>query len=256
MVNTSNNRPEDLFSRHYILPEIGKNGQAVLLRSHVAIVGVGAVGSRTAEFLCRTGIGRLTLIDFDCVEFSNLARQTLYTWGEAEKCVPKVEAARRHLNQIIPTCQVFPVNEKLTSENISSLLKSSDVIADGTDNIGTRYLINDYCHQTRKPWVYAGAVATKASVFPILPDGACLRCAFPEPPPKSALPIAADAGILAASTSIAAARASTLILRILLNDKPDQFWETWDIWTGSVSRLSIANLKKAGGNKKCPLCEV
>ncbi|MCX6645270.1 MAG: HesA/MoeB/ThiF family protein [bacterium] len=251
----NSNKPEDLFSRHYILPEIGRNGQAILLRSHVAIVGVGAVGSRIAEFLIRTGVGRLTLIDFDRVEFSNLSRQTLYTWEEAEKNVPKVEAARRHLNEIIPTCQVFPINEKITSENISSLLKSADIIADGTDNIGTRYLINDYCRQARKPWVYAGVVATKASVFPVLPDGACLRCAFPEPPPKSALPVAADAGILAASTSIAGARASTLILRILLHDKPEQFWETWDIWAGTVSRLSIADLKKAGGNQKCPLCD-
>ena len=251
----SDNKPEDLFSRHYILPEIGRDGQAILLRSHVAIVGLGAVGSRTAEFLCRTGIGRLTLIDFDNVEFSNLSRQTLYTWTEAEKCVPKVEAARRHLNEIIPTCQVFPVNEKVTTDNIVTILKSADIIADGTDNIETRYLINDYCRQVGKPWVYAGAVATKASVFPVLTGGACLRCVFPEPPPKSALPIAADAGILAASTSIAGARSSTLILRILLSDTPEQIWETWDVWSGTVSRMSIDDLKRAGGNQKCPICD-
>lgn len=255
MTYERDNKPEDLFLRHYILPEIGRDGQAILLSSHVAIVGVGAVGSRTAEFLCRTGIGRLTLIDFDRVEFSNLSRQTLYTWEEAEKGVPKAEAARRHLNRIIPTAQVFPVNEKLNEENIREILKGADVVADGTDNIDTRYLINDYCREARKPWVYAGAVATKASVFPVLPGSACLRCAFPEPPPKSALPIAADAGILAASTSIAGARASTLILRILLNDRPEQYWETWDIWSGTVSRLSIDDLKKAGGNQKCPLCD-
>jgi adenylyltransferase/sulfurtransferase len=252
---TTENKPEDVCSRHFILPQIGRDGQAILLKSHVAIVGVGAVGSRTAEFLCRAGVGRLTIIDSDRVEFSNLSRQTLYTWEEAVKQIPKVEAARRHLNEIIPTCQVFPVNEKLTEDNIDRILKSADVVTDGTDNIEARYLINDYCHRVGKPWVYAGAVGTKSAVFPILPGGACFRCAFPEPPPKSALPVAADAGIMAASTSVSGARASTLVLKILLGDTPEQVWETWDIWEGTVSTMTIEDLKKAGGDEKCPLCD-
>jgi len=234
---------DDLFSRHHLLPEIGHRGQAILLRSHVTVVGVGAVGSRIAELLCRSGVGRLTLIDSDFVEFSNLPRQTLYTWIDAERRIPKAEAARRQLNTIMPTCQVFPHVKELKTRNVDRLLRGADVVADGTDNIETRYLINDWCVENDVPWVYAGAVGMRASVFPVLDKAGCLRCAFPEPPPTEALPTASQAGVLAATTAIAASRASTLVLRILLGDLPDPIWETWDIWNGTISRLSLDDLK-------------
>jgi molybdopterin/thiamine biosynthesis adenylyltransferase len=237
--------PDDLFSRHHLLPEIGRDGQAALLRSHVAIVGVGAVGSRTAELLCRAGVGRLTLIDHDYVEFSNLPRQTLYTWLDAEQGMPKAEAARRQLNGIMPTCQVFAYVGDLNEDNIDSLLAGADAVADGTDNIETRYLINDWCVEHEIPWVYAGAVGMKASVFPVLGKDRSLRTAFPEPPPAESLPTATQAGVLAATTAMAASRASTLILRILLGDPPDSVWETWDVWNGTISRLSLDYLKKS-----------
>ena len=236
---------DNLFSRHHLLPEIGRDGQAVLLRSHVVVVGVGAVGSRIAELLCRAGVGRLTLIDRDIVEFSNLPRQTLYTWLDAEQAIPKVEAARRQLNCIIPTCQVYPQVVELSEDNVDSLLAGADAVADGTDNIETRYIIDDWCTGNGIPWVYAGAVGMKASVFPVLGKDKCLRSAFPDPPPVDSLPTATQAGVFAATTAIAASRASTLILRILLGDPPDSVWETWDVWNGTISRLSLDDLKKA-----------
>jgi len=245
---------DDVFSRHYLLPEIGRDGQARLLRAHVALVGVGAVGSRIAELLCRAGVGRLTLVDSDAVEFSNLHRQTLYTWQDAERSVPKAEAARRQLNCVMPTVQVFPHVARLDITNVGDLLKGADVVADGTDNIETRYVVNDWCVMHDVPWVYAGAVGTKASVFPVRGKNACLRCAFPSPPDRKSLPTAADAGVIGAATAIAAARASTLVMRFILNDPPEPVWETWDVWTGGCSSLPLESLRRAHGNGNCPLC--
>ncbi len=245
---------DDIFSRHYLLPEIGRDGQAKLLRSHVAVVGVGAVGSRISELLCRAGVGTLSLMDDDVVEFSNLPRQTLYTWLDAENSIAKPEAARRQLNTIMPTCRIFPRVKRLDTETINDLLVGVDIVADGTDDIETRYLINDWCVQHGIPWVYAGAVGTKASVFPVTGKGACLRCAFPDPPSGESVPTANDIGVIAAATAIAAARSSTLVLRFLLGDIPESVFETFDVWSGEWSSLSIENLRIAHG-KPCPICD-
>jgi molybdopterin-synthase adenylyltransferase len=242
---SDNSNINSIFSRQLHLPQIGPDGQHALLCSHVAIVGAGAVGSRIAELLCRTGVGRLTLIDNDSVEYSNLPRQTLYTWADAEKSIHKAEAARRALNCIMPACQVFPKIERLNKENIDMLLGGAHVVSDGTDNVETRYLINDWCVENGVPWVYAGAAGTKASVFPIVRKDANLRSVFPDPPDKVSVPTALEVGIIAAAPSMAAVRASTLILRILLNDMPEPIWETWDVWIGQHSFMSIDQLKES-----------
>ena len=174
--------PNSLFSRQLLLPEIGPGGQHALTCAHVAVVGLGAVGGRTAELLCRAGVGRLTIIDRDFVEFSNLPRQILYTWKDAEQTCPKPETFRRHLNEIMPSCHVYPKMLSLSETNVDEILHGAHVVADGTDNMETRYIINDWCVANDVPWVYAGAVGTKASVFPILGKGGCLRCVFPNPP--------------------------------------------------------------------------
>jgi len=248
------NTPSDVFSRQFLLPEIGREGQVLLLSSHVFVVGVGAVGSRIAEMLARMGVGRLTLIDHDHVDFSNLSRQTLYTWSDAENSIPKAEAARRQINSILPTCQVFPVVEKLDAGNIAERLKGAYVVADGTDDIDTRYLINDWCIENQVPWVYAGAVGTKASVFPVIEKNACLRCAFPEPPDRDSLPTANEAGVIASATSMAAVRSSALILRILLGDFPDPIFETYDVWNGTCSSMTLQTLRASHGDTPCPVC--
>jgi len=241
---------DDVFSRHHILPEIGRTGQAFLLRAHVAIVGVGAVGSRTAEILARAGIGRITLIDSDVVEYSNLQRQTLYTWDDARLGNPKAEAARRHLNRIMPTCQVYPHSVRLDETNIDEILPGAHIVADGTDNIETRYLVNDWCVRNRIPWVYAGAVGTKSSVYPVLNGYPCLRCLFPVQPDRADLPTADDSGVIAAATAVSAARLSSLVMRIIINDLPEPVLETWDVWNGTVS--SVHALKIA--ESRCEVC--
>jgi len=246
---------DEIFSRHYLLPELGREKQAMLLRSHVAIVGVGAVGGRTAEILVRAGIGTLTIIDSDIVEFSNLQRQTLYTWGDAEKRTEKPETFRRRLNEIMPTCRIFPKYARLTEENVGGLFKGADIVADGTDNIKTRYIVNDWCVRNGVPYIYAGAVGTRASIFPVLGKHGCLRCVLPVPPDPSALPTAGDVGIIAAAPAVAAARSSTLVLRLLTGDIPEPRWETYDVWHGTHSSMSLEMLKKHHGSEKCELCD-
>ena len=246
---------DDIFSRQILLKEIGPDGQAKLLRSHLVIVGVGATGSRIAELACRAGIGRLTIIDRDIVEFSNLSRQTLYTWQDAQNMLPKAEAARRHLNEIMPTCQVVPRVADLIADNAHMFLHGADIVADGTDNLETRYLINDWCISNKVPWVYAGAVGTEASVFPVLKTGGCLRCIFPDPPKAGTLPTCDTVGVLNAAAAIAAARSFSLIARILLGDTPDPVWETWDAWSGTHAGIPLKKMRSADAERKCPLCD-
>jgi len=216
---------------------------------------VGAVGGAIAEQLVRAGVGRITIIDRDFVDFSNLTRQTLYTWTDAEKVMPKAEAARRHLNEIIPSCQVFPRIVDLNPDNIHFMLKGAHVIADGTDNMETRYLINDWCITERVPWVYSGAVGVEASTFPILGKNKCFRCIFPEPPPPGTLPTCDTAGVLGSATSVAASHASTLIIRILLGDYPEPILRTWNVWDGTQASITSEKMLAANSDKRCPLCD-
>ena len=249
-----NPAPESLFSRQLLLPQIGRGGQHALSCAHVAIVGLGAVGSRTAELLCRAGVGRLTLIDRDFVEFSNLPRQTLYTWSDAEQTMPKVEAARRHLNRIMPGCSVFPRHASLGETNVGELLGGAQVVADGTDNLETRYIVNDWCVSNAVPWVYAGAVGTRASVFPVLGSGACLQCFFPDQPRPEDVPGCDPEGVLGTAAALAAAQSATLVIRIIVGDPPDPVWRTWDVWTGEQSSIDVRKLKASRG-RACPLCD-
>jgi molybdopterin-synthase adenylyltransferase len=254
MTHDNSSSINNVFSRQILVPQIGSSGQHALECAHAAVVGVGAVGSRIAELLCRAGVGRLTLIDRDYVEFSNLPRQTLYTWSDAEQTLWKSEAARRHLNGIMPKCCVYPKHASLGVTNVDNLLSSVDIIADGTDNVETRYIVNDWCIAHGIPWVYAGAVGTKASVFPVLGKGRCLRCVFPEPPRLEDVPTCDPEGVLGTATALAAAQSATLVLRIILGDLPEPLWRTWDIWTGEYSSITIESLVKANGNLVCPVC--
>lgn len=243
----------DIFSRQIVLPQIGSEGQIALARAHAAIVGAGAVGSRTAELLCRAGVGRITVIDRDFVEFSNLPRQTLYTWNDAEKTLPKVEAARRHLNKIMPSCLVYPKHASLGEKNVDELLALKHIVADGTDNLETRYIVNDWCIRNGVPYIYAGAVGTRASVFPVLGKGGCLRCAWPEPPRFEDTPTCDPEGVLNSATSLAASLSATMVIRIIVGNPPEPLWQTIDVWTGEVSSLSIEQIK-ISNQMPCKIC--
>ncbi len=151
---------------------LGQEGQALISNKTVCIVGIGALGTVSAELLTRTGIGKLILIDSDKVEESNLHRQLLYTKKDIHR--PKVSAARTYLESINPNIKIETHEGRLTADNLSLL--RSNLILDGTDNLETRFLINDFAVKHQIPWIYAGAIQTRGFVFSIIPNQPCFEC--------------------------------------------------------------------------------
>ncbi|HZT74280.1 MAG TPA: ThiF family adenylyltransferase [Terriglobales bacterium] len=167
------------YSRQMLFAPLGRAGQERLRRAHAAIVGCGALGSTQADLLARAGIGRLTLVDRDYVEASNLQRQRLYDEADARESLPKATAAARHLRHINSEVEIMPRAEDLNAGNIEDLLAGAEIILDGTDNLDTRYLLNDYAVARRLPWIYGAVVGAYGTTFTIRPgETACLECLF------------------------------------------------------------------------------
>jgi adenylyltransferase/sulfurtransferase len=183
------------YSRHFLLSEVGEQGQAKLLDAKVLLVGAGGLGSPTALYLAAAGVGTLGLVDHDVVDLSNLQRQILHTNDRIG--VPKVESARQTLTALNPDIQVIGYQERLSSENVMRLIQDYDVIVDGCDNFPTRYLVNDACVMTGKPNVHGSIFQFEGQASVFYPGkGPCYRCLFPEPPPPGAAPSCAEAGVL------------------------------------------------------------
>jgi adenylyltransferase/sulfurtransferase len=183
------------YSRHLILPEVGLEGQKKLKAARVLAVGTGGLGSPLAVYLAAAGVGTIGLVDFDVVDDSNLHRQILFGTSDVGK--PKLSVAVRRLKELNPNVEVVPFEERLTSENALGILRDFDVVADGTDNFPTRYLVNDACVLTGKPNVYASIFRFEgqASVF-WAAKGPCYRCLYSEPPPPGLVPSCAEGGVL------------------------------------------------------------
>jgi sulfur-carrier protein adenylyltransferase/sulfurtransferase len=183
------------YSRHLILPEVGLAGQRRLKASSVLIVGTGGLGSPLALYLAAAGVGRIGLVDFDRVDASNLQRQILY--GTSNVGAPKLEAAKTRLRDLNPGVRVDLHEARLDSSNALEILKGYDVVADGTDNFPTRYLVNDACALLGKPNVYGSIFRFEgqASVFDAR-RGPCYRCLYPDPPPPGLVPSCAEGGVL------------------------------------------------------------
>ena len=189
-------QPELLrYSRHLSLPEFGPAAQERLKNTRVLCIGTGGLGSPLALYLAAAGVGTLGLVDFDVVDYTNLQRQIIHTTPDVGR--PKVESANEKVAAINPFVKVEPINAKLTSTNALSLFANYDIIADGTDNFATRYLVNDACVLTGKPNVYASVFRFEgqASVF-ATESGPCYRCLYPEPPPPGMVPSCAEGGVL------------------------------------------------------------
>jgi adenylyltransferase/sulfurtransferase len=183
------------YSRHFLLPEVGEQGQAKLLDAKVLLVGAGGLGSPTAFYLAAAGVGTLGLVDHDVVDLSNLQRQILHTNDRIG--VPKVESARQTLTALNPDIQVIGYQERLSAENVMRLIQDYDVIVDGCDNFPTRYLVNDACVMAGKPNVHGSIFQFEGQASVFYPGkGPCYRCLFPEPPPPGAAPSCAEAGVL------------------------------------------------------------
>jgi len=171
------------YSRQILFAPLGVSGQRALRTSHVALVGCGALGSTQAGLLARAGVGRLTLIDRDYVEASNLQRQSLFEETDALEALPKAVAAARRLHAINSEVEVRPQVADLTPENVHALLGDASVILDGTDNFETRYLLNDFSVAEGRPWIYGAVVGAQGVTFTVLPgESACLECIFAAQP--------------------------------------------------------------------------
>jgi adenylyltransferase/sulfurtransferase len=203
------------YSRHLLIPEVGLDGQRKLKASSVLVIGTGGLGSPVALYLAAAGIGRIGLVDYDVVDFSNLQRQVIHgTSGIGEL---KVESARRRMLDLNPDIQVDVYNEPFTSANAMQIAESYDLIIDGTDNFPTRYLTNDLCVLSGKPNVYGSIYRFdgQVSVFDAR-RGPCYRCLFPEPPPPGLVPSCAEGGVLGVLPGTIGTLQATEAIKVLL----------------------------------------
>jgi len=183
------------YSRHLIMPEVGMEGQLKLKAARVLLIGSGGLGAPLGLYLTAAGVGHIGLVDFDVVDFTNLQRQV--TFGTSDVGKPKADAAKARLTNLNPDVQIVTYETKLTSENALELFRDYDIIADGTDNFPTRYLVNDACILLGKPNVYGSIFRFEGQVTIFgMPDGPCYRCLYPEPPPPGLVPSCAEGGVL------------------------------------------------------------
>ena len=183
------------YSRHLIMPEVGMEGQLKLKKAKVLCIGAGGLGSPLALYLAAAGVGRLGIVDFDVVDFTNLQRQVIH--GTADVGKPKLASAKESIREINPNVEVVGYETRLTSENALDLFSDFDIIVDGTDNFPTRYLVNDACVLLGKPNVYGSIFRFEGQVSVFYArEGPCYRCLYPEPPPPGLVPSCAEGGVL------------------------------------------------------------
>lgn len=203
------------YSRHLLLPEVGLDGQRRLKGARVLLVGAGGLGSPLALYLAAAGVGHIGLVDFDVVDVTNLQRQVLH--GTTDVGRPKLASARDRIADVNPHVHVETYETHLTSANALEILRGYDVVADGTDNFPTRYLVNDACVLLGIPNVYGSIFRFEgqASVF-ATPDGPCYRCLFREPPPPGLVPSCAEGGVLGVLPGLVGTVQATEVIKLLL----------------------------------------
>ncbi len=203
------------YSRHLVLPEVGPEGQRRLKGSSVLVVGIGGLGIPTAVYLASAGVGRIGLVDHDVVEMPNLQRQFLF--AEADVGRKKVEVATQRLRQVNPNVKIEVYGQKLDSSNALEVIRGYDLVIDATDNLPSRYLINDACVMLGKPDVYAGVLGFdgQVSVFHA-PQGPCYRCLYPEPPPPESVRSCDEVGVLGVLPGVMGGLQAVQAIQILL----------------------------------------
>ncbi len=214
------------------------------------VVGVGALGSSISHQLVRGGVGRVRLIDGDVVEIGNLHRQILYTEEDAAAGRSKAEVAAERLGAANSDVSIEAEPIRLTADNASELLGGFDVVLDGTDNLATRYVINDYCVVAGIPWIYGGIAGVHGLVMAILPGrGPCLRCLFPEDPPEIEVPTSLKDGVFGPTPAVIGSLEAAQAMRFLVGDlEPPVRLLSVDVWTGATDALVV---HRAPG---CPAC--
>jgi adenylyltransferase/sulfurtransferase len=237
----------DRYRRQTVLSEIGAEGQRRLSRAHAAVVGLGALGSVSSDLLARAGVGHLRLVDRDVVELTNLQRQSLYSESDVDR--PKAEAAAERLRSVNSELDIEAVSKDLHAATAREILREADIILDGTDNLETRFLLNEAAIDLGIPFVYGGAIATYGMVFAIrAPHTACFRCFNPKAPPPGSLPTCETAGIFnAVSAQIGAIQAGEA-LRLLVGGRPSGDLLVVDGWRPEIQKIHVAR------RSDCPAC--
>jgi len=237
------------YSRHLIMPEVGMEGQLKLKNSKVLLIGTGGLGAPLGLYLAAAGVGRLGLVDFDVVDFTNLQRQIAF--GTADVGKSKAQAARARLSDLNPDIQIEAFETQLTSANALELFKDFDIIVDGTDNFPTRYLVNDACILLGKPNVYGSIFRFEgqATVFG-MPDGPCYRCLYPEPPPPGLVPSCAEGGVLGVLPGIVGSIQAMETIKLILG-RGDSLVGRLLLFDALGMKFRELKLRK---NPNCPMC--
>ena len=244
-------RPSERYSRQAMFWAIGPAGQERLRTGSAAVIGCGALGSATVELLARSGVGRITVVDRDFVELSNLQRQVLFDEADAAAGVPKAIAAAQAVKRINSEVAVQPLVADVTPDNVEHIVSEVDVVLDGTDNFETRYLVNDACVKLGVPWIYGGAIGATGMSMTIRPgESPCFRCVFPVSPDPGTMSTCDTAGVLASTVMAVAAIQWTEAIKILVGDREhlNPGLVGFDLWSNDhlVTKSSRA--------PDCPCC--
>lgn len=240
------------YARHIVLPEIGGIGQSKLIAARVLVLGAGGLGAPLLQYLAAAGIGTLGVVDDDTVDLSNLQRQVIHRTSDIG--VAKVTSAERAMAEINPEVTVRAHRERLTAANVEQLVADYDLVADGSDNFATRYLLNDTCFRLRKPLVAAAILRFDGQISTYKAwHGAghpCLRCVFPEAPSEDAVPSCAQAGVLGALAGTLGAMQATEVVKEILGVGRSLSGRllTYDALDGSWEEMAIAK------RPHCPTC--
>ena len=203
------------YSRHLIMPEVGIDGQQKLRDAGILLIGAGGLGSPLGLYLAAAGVGRLGIVDFDTVDFTNLQRQIIHGTGDVGRL--KVESAKARILSINPDVEVKTFNTKLSRDTIMDLIKPYDVVIDGTDNFPTRYLVNDACIFQKKPNIYGSIFRFDGQATVFYPfKGPCYRCLYPEPPPPGMVPSCAEGGVLGVLPGIIGVIQATEAIKLII----------------------------------------
>jgi len=241
---------EERYAKQILCERIGERGHAAIRRAKAVVIGCGALGCSISSCLARAGVGTIKIVDGDCVELGNLHRQFLYDEADARQGKPKALAAADHLREANSDINIIPEAVRVTAENIESIIEDFDIILDGTDNMETRFLINDAALKNGKPWVHGAVAGTVGMTMTIAPEKtACLRCLMEEPPPSGSVPTADTIGIINSLPVMVGAMEALEALKVLVS--PEEVRSQllyFDAWERTFKTIEVPR------RDDCPAC--
>ncbi len=236
------------YSRHIILPDVGGEGQSKFLNAKILVVGAGGLGSPALFYLAAAGVGEIGIIDDDVVDLSNLQRQIVHFTGDVGR--DKTASAAEKLRQLNPDVTFNLYQERLLPDSAQDFVEDYDFVLDGTDNFATKFLVNDACVLTGTPYSHAGILRFQGQAFTYLPDNACLRCIFPEPPDPDSVPSCRQAGVLGVVAGMLGTIQAAETLRFILDHG--------ELLTNRLLMVDAKNMNfrraEVNRNDNCPVC--